>query len=149
MPRPILHGRDHEWGGADPARIAWESVGGAGSGGALLFNINNVGGWLSVEATGDSGAGRGMLLEADTGDIQISADTTKVEILSGTDITLFPGRDLIVSANRDVTVGGDRDVTIAANGGGLGGNIILTNLPTTDPGITGALWNSAGTLRIS
>ena len=28
--RPIVHGRDHERGGADPVRLVWESVGGPG-----------------------------------------------------------------------------------------------------------------------
>jgi hypothetical protein len=28
--RPIIHGRDHEHGGADPIRIVWESVGSCG-----------------------------------------------------------------------------------------------------------------------
>lgn len=33
MPRPVVHGRDHEHGGADPARILYESVGSGGGGG--------------------------------------------------------------------------------------------------------------------
>lgn len=32
--KPILHGRDHEWGGADPAAVVYESVGGSGGGGS-------------------------------------------------------------------------------------------------------------------
>jgi hypothetical protein len=36
-PKPILHRRDHEHGGADPVRIQWEQTGDAG-GGSLLTN---------------------------------------------------------------------------------------------------------------
>jgi hypothetical protein len=32
---------------------------------------------------------------------------------------------------------------------GSGNNIILTNLPTSDPGVAGALYNSSGTIKIS
>lgn len=30
-----------------------------------------------------------------------------------------------------------------------GGHVLLPNLPTSDPGVTGALWNDAGTLKVS
>jgi hypothetical protein len=29
----VMHGRDHQWGGADPVAIAWEDVGSGGGGG--------------------------------------------------------------------------------------------------------------------
>jgi hypothetical protein len=32
MPRPIIHHRDHEHGGADPVRIQWEQTGESGGG---------------------------------------------------------------------------------------------------------------------
>ena len=35
------------------------------------------------------------------------------------------------------------------NGTGVVGNIIMNTLPTSSPGVTGALWNDAGTLKIS
>ena len=37
----------------------------------------------------------------------------------------------------------------AGDGTGTDGNIILNNLPTTNPSVTGALWNDGGTLKIS
>ena len=37
----------------------------------------------------------------------------------------------------------------SASGGGSDGLILVQNLPTSDPGVTGALWNDAGTLKIS
>ena len=39
------------------------------------------------------------------------------------------------------------DVFVRVNDGGAGGNLILRNLPTTDPGVSGAVWNDAGTLK--
>jgi hypothetical protein len=35
--KPVLHARDHEHGGADPQRIHYESVGGAGGAGTAVF----------------------------------------------------------------------------------------------------------------
>ena len=50
---------------------------------------------------------------------------------------------LIVSSAGSITL------SCAPQGLGTGGNIILTNLPTTDPNKEGALYNSNGTLKIS
>lgn len=47
------------------------------------------------------------------------------------------GGDLILE-------GGD-----SASGGGVVGNIVLSNLPTSDPVQVGALWNDSGTVKIS
>jgi hypothetical protein len=45
MPRPIIHHRDHEHGGADPVRIQWEqtgeSGGGTGSLGQGTYNLDS------------------------------------------------------------------------------------------------------------
>jgi hypothetical protein len=38
---------------------------------------------------------------------------------------------------------------LKATGGGANGLIILNNIPTSDPVVLGALWNSSGTLMIS
>ena len=38
---------------------------------------------------------------------------------------------------------------LKASGGGANGLIILNNIPTSDPSVAGALWNSSGTLMIS
>jgi hypothetical protein len=48
------------------------------------------------------------------------------------------------------TDGGDIRIRPAAGAaGGRHGLIIVTGLPTSDPGVTGALWNNAGTIKIS
>ena len=46
--KPIVHGRDHERGGADPFRMAYESVGEAGGGGAASFALT--GGPFNVDS---------------------------------------------------------------------------------------------------
>ena len=40
---------------------------------------------------------------------------------------------------------GTNDVTFTATGA----NVIVTNLPTSNPAVAGALWNDSGTLKIS
>jgi hypothetical protein len=39
MPKPIIHSRDHEHGGADPVRILWESDDGGGTGGGGAVTV--------------------------------------------------------------------------------------------------------------
>lgn len=60
--KPVIHGRDHSHGGADPVQIAWEDVGSGagGSGGGIQFDTDNVGGWLSVQTTGYDSGGYGV-----------------------------------------------------------------------------------------
>jgi hypothetical protein len=58
-------------------------------------------------------------------------------ILGGTANVYFED-DLTVDGN--VTIGGNLTVS---------GNVTLTGLPTTDPGVTGRLWNNSGVLNIS
>ena len=48
-----------------------------------------------------------------------------------------------------VSSAGGITLSCTPQGSGTSGNIILTNLPTTDPNIDGALYNSSGTLKIS
>ena len=46
--------------------------------------------------------------------------------------------------------GGDISVTLGSGGGtGSNGNLKLTNIPTSDPAVAGAVWNDSGTLKIS
>lgn len=48
--------------------------------------------------------------------------------------------------NRAITVPSGAALTINA---GLGSAIKLTNLPTADPSVAGALYNSSGTVKVS
>jgi hypothetical protein len=152
-PQPHVHGRDHEHGGADPTRIHWEDVGGAGTGGGLQFDVVNTGGWLSIETTGTSDGlptGDGIAVVADAGDLTLNAQAQDVTVIAGRDVKEFPARDYVVSAGRDVTIGADRDLVFRADtDNDTVGLIILSGLPTTNPGVAGAIWNDAGTLKIS
>lgn len=168
-PKPMMHGRDHAPDGADPIPAA------AGDG--IQFDTDpQTGVYLWVQTTGtDPGTGRGINLMSDTAiqvdgsAVQVYAETDDVEINSVThdvnigathNVLATAGHDLIWTADRDASVSSDRDATWAAHrdvtvqaafGGaaGVDGNIILLHLPTSDPGVSGALWNSAGTLKIS
>lgn len=63
-----------------------------------------------------------LLLQSDT-TVDITADTTvNIESGAGAAITLTPG---------------------------AGGSMIFANVPTADPEIAGAVWNSSGTIMIS
>ena len=146
--KPVLHRRDHEHGGADPVRIVWESTGEAGAGGGIQFEVDNVGGWLSIETTGtESGlsTGQGIRLIVDVGKLSLNSPTGDTEILTGRDVLISPDRDLIVTASRDTYVQADRDISLRA----VGGNVIISGLPSSDPGVTGALWNDGGTVKVS
>lgn len=44
---------------------------------------------------------------------------------------------------------GNIELRLAASTGGTKGNVILTGIPTVDPHVAGAVWNSSGNLKIS
>lgn len=153
--KPVLHAHDHQHGGADPVRITWESTGGAGTGGGIQFDIDNIGGTLRVETTDTLTGlptGVGIRFITDSGTFYVSS-ARDVNMDAVQDILFFPGRDFVASANRDASVTADRDVVLKAAGvsgtPGVDGNIILSALPTSDPGVSGALWNNGGTLMVS
>ncbi len=55
------------------------------------------------------------------------------------------GADIVMGAGQDVKLYGQNgDFIIDSNG-----NVIIQNLPTSDPVVSGALWNNNGTLKIS
>jgi hypothetical protein len=58
------------------------------------------------------------------------------------------GGSVTISAGSGTGSGPDGDIVLA-NGVYFGGSIKLTNLPTADPSIANALWNDAGTIKIS
>lgn len=79
---------------------------------------------------------------------------------AGGALTLAGGDAVAGSGNGGAALlmGGDADggdggnVTVRAgisNNGGDPGHVLITGLPTADPVVAGALWNSAGTLKIS
>lgn len=61
---------------------------------------------------------------------------------NGDDATFNGSNDTKLYSNKDVLIRADLD-------GAGGGNIKMTTLPTSNPAVAGALWNDAGTLKIS
>ena len=68
--------------------------------------------------------------------------------LGGGTYLFLNGIDLILSAGKKIktAAGSNGNLIIAPDGSG---KIIMNTLPTSDPAIAGALWNSSGTLKIS
>lgn len=71
----------------------------------------------------------------------------------GGDLTLRGGFGGAANGTGDGGQGGDTVIflTLAGPGGtpGRNGQLILTNLPTADPTVSGAVWSDTGTLKIS
>ena len=67
--KPIIHGRDHAPGGADPisglgGEVTWEDVGsGVSPFAGIQFDTDNTGGWLGIIATGAGAPGYGIKIE--------------------------------------------------------------------------------------
>lgn len=81
-----------------------------------------------------------------TGDpADVSMEGGQLAADSGANVTM--GADGFFSAATDTcfTATNDEGATVALDAGALP----ITNLPTSDPGIAGALWNSMGTPAIS
>jgi hypothetical protein len=139
-----MHGLTHRKGGPDPI------PGGDG----IQFDIDNVGGTLRIETEdtlgGDTTAFR---LVADTGDIALNAVAGDVTAIAGNDILWAAARDANIETDRDCYINTDRDFHAVAQGEvflrAVGGYIKLYGLPTTDPGVSNAVWNDSGTLKIS
>ena len=53
------------------------------------------------------------------------------------------GDEMVVEVGGKITIGGVAITCDAA------GNLIFTGLPTADPTVAGALWNSSGVLHVS
>jgi hypothetical protein len=150
MPRPVIHGRDHAPGGADPIPLSF---------GGIQYEIDpQTGGWLLIETDSTEGGGPtddAIRVIANEGDIAVNAVAHDIKMISGNDILASSGRDLTWTADRDAYVTADRDAAIVANGDILlranevAGNLRLYNLPTADPGVSNAVWNDGGTLKIS
>ncbi len=94
--RPVLHGRDHATGGADPI----PGIGG------IQFDVENDGGWLYVtteDATeaGGSPTGHGILLDDFSGGgVYLAAHSGGIF-----EIHTVGGGDVVISSSNDLTVG--------------------------------------------
>lgn len=138
-PRPILHGRDHLPGGADPI------PGGRG----ILFDTYNVGDWLSVEATDVeplSGLNAIQLSTGpypDGGRIQLeSAGAHAFLTLAGAVGGGALGVAELSSEDETSIVSGDKIILSA------GGPIVVPGLRTTAPSDPTELWDDSGVVCI-
>lgn len=105
-----------------------------------IFGAADIGaGAGAVEILGGNDAGNGA------GNLAFQAGASNTTAIKGGDISLGSGSASIGNAD-----GGDINVTIA-NGAGTGknGNFIISGLPTSDPGVSGALWNNLGIVTVS
>ena len=147
--RPTQHGRDHEHGGADPHRIHYEDVGDSGGGGDTLavlfdtypqdgtflqFDTDGGGIYINNKDTGDNNPF--TLQQQDDGGIQIlNTGAGELNIEASSLSTIF------------IQQTGGGDIRMETEGAG---QIRLLSLPTSDPGVSGAVWvDTGGVLKIS
>jgi hypothetical protein len=106
-------------------------------------------GSVDVEA-GQGGVRLSMNASSGAGRIQFfnsSGDQRGYMVATTNDFNIFAN-------NADLLLQGNTDVTVTASGGDItlnhpSGDIILPDLPTSDPGVTGALWNNSGVVEVS
>jgi hypothetical protein len=114
----------------------------AGGGGVL--NILAFGGALTVQSTGG-----GLVLAANGGG-------TNLYEYSGGGVTIFNGNSVAGAVPITVKDFGTGGIVLDTGSSGsgdlavmLGANLNITGLPTVNPGGTGNVWNSGGTLKIT
>ncbi len=80
----------------------------------------------------------------------ISAGITICDIGSG-DLRLYSGRTIRPLLDNQASVGktGQRFTNVYSYNGNFSGNMTLSGLPTSDPGVAGELWNDSGTVKVS
>jgi hypothetical protein len=156
MPKPVIHGRDHAPGGADP-------IPGLGGGGGIQFDTDNQGGFLYVQTNDIDTAGSGVglcLFDDSGGGIQVQASgggSVEVRTTGGGDTIIRSTgtvrvQDENTGAGAGVLISSLRSHVTIATGqqlSGTAGYLILDGLPTSDPGVPGAVWNDGGTLKVS
>jgi hypothetical protein len=143
-PKPTVHGRDHEHGGADPTLIHWEDVGdeGGGTGSGIQFDVINTGDWIEIDTT------------------DVNPDTdTGIQLYSTAQMQLFSDDEIVVAANEIGIRSSGAGVSIDASHSGdnltltvdqsNGAYLLIHGLPTSDPATTDAIWNDGGVLKIS
>lgn len=138
--------------GAASNNVTWVASGGAifsSSSGQFTFNVGeiNLGSYTSpgdfiIRPPGranNNGNGRNVTLGAQ------SAGTSASTGGAGGYVRLIAGNAAVGDFD-----GGDVILTVGTGSGtGSNGNVIIGNLPTSDPLVANALWNDSGTLKIS
>ncbi len=134
-------------------------------------------GWAAAKTRGGSATTHGIVQSGDSlwyldvlasdGAAWKSAAEIAVEVDGTPGVSDMPGRiifkttpDGAASVVERMRIASNGKVTIGTTSGSTGGltvtssstlgtQILFANLPSTDPGATGRLWNSAGTVKIS
>jgi len=137
-PKPHVHGRDHEHGGADTTLIHYEDVGTSGAGGGIQFDsYPQDGQWLYLETDGPDTSPSGYGVEV------FDASGNGVDLASaGGQVTIQTtgAGDILLQATGDIVL----------RLSGSSSHIRMPDLPTSDPGIPNVLWvDSSGFLRRS
>ena len=109
------------------------------SGGDAETPSTNQGGTVRISGGASYGTGT-------AGDVILLAGSALN--LGGGNVTVIGGGTSGLSQYPELTQG-NIVLNPGQDGSGNFGVIVLQNLPTADPGISGALWNSSGTLKIS
>ena len=137
--KPVIHARDHEHGGADPVRIAWESTGTGATGNAVLFDtFPQDADYLAFDT--QSGIAMANHDDSPVSLQQLGNEALQIENSGSGDLNI----EASGTGNLIIEQTGTGDIRLDASG-----NIIFSGLPTSDPGVSGALWNSSGTLKVS
>ncbi len=138
--KPVLHAHDHSHGGADPVRITWESTGEAGTGNAVLFDtFPQDADYLAFDT--QSGIAMTNHDDSPVSLQQLGNEALHIENGGSGDLNI----EASGTGNLIIQHTGSGDISIEVGSG----NLIVQGLPTSDPGVSGALWNSGGTLMIS
>lgn len=104
----------------------------------LKFGVPGTGGSVRGEADGSGGASGAFIVAGGDG----AGGGGDVSVLGGDSSGGDAGNVFLTGGAGPSGLGGD--VTLEAGQGGTDGNIILSNLPTAAPGVSGALWRDAG-----
>lgn len=155
MPRPVIHARDHEHGGADTVRIVYESVGEAGTGGIQFDTYPQAGQWLYLETDGTDASPSGYGLEVfDTSGLGIDLASNGGITLhntadGGVSITDASGVGILIgdSGGGDVDIESTHNVTLgASNELSLSAGTVIIALSTVDPHVYGGLYLTGASL---
>lgn len=160
-PRPVIHGRDHAEGGADPIPglgdfLHWGTNDDVE---VLGLTLNTLGGFFFEEGADGTGGGGINLDELGGGGINLTETGGGGVILTENGdggIRLVDsgagGIDLTTGASILIENGGDGGTLIRDFGAGglglVGTSGIFLNLPTS-PGATGSLWNNGGVVTVA
>jgi hypothetical protein len=105
-----------------------------------------VGGAVSIHAGYGSGAGTGGNCSVTSGDSQGAANAGSITVLGGSAFDTGNGGNIQLTGGAGkggAKRGGNVTITRGSGSGGASaGNILMSNLPTADPGIAGALYSN-------